>query len=192
LPLVADAFGTGSTNGRDDSFSSRRMNRDEIVTEHLAPLFRFAWALTGEERAAVELTHRVFAEDSWHRHTASGSHATEVALFTAAYRLFARGEPMAIPPVHERIAVLDEQSLQYARDLTADSLLKSFRELELPQRAALVLFHTTHCSLHDIAVVMHRPDDEIVAVIARGKAEWLHILQRDGGSGGELTKGGNA
>ncbi len=167
------------------------MNRDEVVTEHLASLFRFVWALTGGETAAVELAQCVFAENSWHGPAERGSHATELALFSAAYRLFTRGEPLAIPPVHERIALLDEHSLRYASDLTADALLKSFCELELPQRAALVLFHTTRCSLHDIAAIMHRSDDEIVAIVARGKAEWLHILQRDGGSGGALPKGEN-
>lgn len=164
------------------------MDRDEILNEHLASLFRFAWALTGDDAAAVELTHQALADDSW-QHARPGIRAVEMALFTAAFRSFTRGQTMPVPPVHGRIAAIDELSWQHASNLSVAALLRSFRELELPQRAALVLFYTTHCSLHDIAAVLHRSDDETVAIISRGKVECLHILQREAG-GEKPTEGG--
>jgi DNA-directed RNA polymerase specialized sigma24 family protein len=155
------------------------MHRDEIVKEHLAPLFRFAWALSGNDSAAVELAQQVLMDDSWSHH-ADNPRAAQIDLFTTAYRCFTGGEQLPVPPAHDRLALMGQDSLHYAENLTSNSLLKSFRELELPQRAALVLFYTTQCSIHEIATVLHRSKDETVAVIARGKAEWLHILQREG------------
>lgn len=94
------------------------------------------------------------------------------------------------PAFHERQADANSTAERTGRDdhadrLTSDSLLRSFLELELPQRAALVLFYTTQCSLHDIATILQRTSDETVAILSRGKAEWLHILERSAASGGE-------
>lgn len=146
----------------------------------VAALYRFAWALVGEEAGALALTQNVLAQD--HRPTVltRGSRAGEVALFSTAFRLHSGGETMPVPPVHDRVAIISALSLQHAEALRSDSLLKSFRKLELPQRAALVLFYTTQCSLHDIAAVLRRSSEETVAIISRGKAEWLHILEQSG------------
>lgn len=165
------------------------MAQGKLGAEFLGPLFRFAWALTGDEMGATALTQKVVADDSWRPVETSGSRATEAALFSAAHRLFASGEPMPISPPHDRVATISRLSLQHAAGLTSDSLLKSFRELELPQRAALVLFYTTQCSLHDIAAILQRTSLETVAILSRGKAEWLYILERSAGSGGESPEG---
>jgi hypothetical protein len=139
---------------------------------------------------ATALTQKVLGDDSWCPREASGSRATEVALFSATYRLFTSGEPMPIPPPHHRVATIGKLSLQHVDGLTSDSLLRSFRELELPQRAALVLFYTTQCSLHDIAASLQRTSLETVAILARAKAEWLYILEHSVASGGESPEGG--
>ena len=120
------------------------MHRDQIVKEHLEPLFRFAWALCGSDSAAVELTQQVLAEDCWSEH-GENVRATRIDLFTTAYRCFTGDEALPIPTAHDRVGLIGHESLQYADCLTSRSLLKSFRELELPQRAALVLFYTTQC-----------------------------------------------
>lgn len=162
-----------------------------LAGELLGSLFRFAWAMTGDEMGATELTQKVLADDSWCFVDAGGSPATEVALFSAAYRLFAKGEGLPVPPLHDRVATIGKLSLQHADALTSDALLRSFRELELPQRAALVLFYTTQCSLHDIAACLQRTSLETVAILSRAKAEWLHILEHSADRGDESPEGGH-
>lgn len=157
------------------------MDEDQIDDAHLAALYRFAWALSGDETGAAALTHKVIAESDARPPRVGGSRASEVALYAAAYQLFTGGAPLLVPPAHERVALISKLSHHHAEALNAESLLASFRELELPQRAALVLFYTTQCSLHDIAAVLQRSSDETVAILSRGKAEWLHILERTGG-----------
>lgn len=166
------------------------MAEDKLEAGVLGSLFRFAWALTGDEITATALTQKVVQDGSWPRAQTSGSRATEVALFSAAFRLFTSGEPMPIPPPHDRVAIMSKLSLHHAGLLTSDSLLESFRELDLPQRAALVLFYTTQCSLHDIAAILQRTSDETVSILSRGKAEWLHILHRAKASGDPAEGGG--
>ncbi len=179
----------GQWRERDAIFSTPDMAEDKLGAEFLDPLFRFAWALTGDEAGATALTHKVVDDGSWRFPGAAGFRGTEVALFSAAYRLFTSGMPLPIPPPHERVANMSKLSLRHAGSLTSDSLLKSFRELELPQRAALVLFYTTQCSLHDIAAILQRTSDETVAILSRGKAEWRHILERSGTSEDEAPEG---
>lgn len=154
----------------------------------LAALYRFSWALTGQEAEAAALTHKVIAKSSQQRASISGARAREVALLSMAYQLFTGGTPLVLPAAHERIAGLSKLSLQHADALISESLLKTFGGLELPQRAALVLFFTTECSLHDIAAILQRTSEETVAIISRGKAEWHHILARSGTPRGDLPE----
>ena len=153
------------------------MALDDTDPALVAALYRFAWALSGAEAGAVALTLKVLSEEHRPALAAHGSRASEVALYSTAFLLHTGGAGLPVPPAHDRVALMDSLSVQHADALHAASLLDSFRELELPQRAALVLFYTTQCSLHDIAAVLQRSSDEAVAIIARGKAEWLHILQ---------------
>jgi hypothetical protein len=55
--------------------------------------------------------------------------------------------------------------------------MKYFPGLELPQRAVLILFYTTPRSIK-IARVLHAMKDEVVAVIARRKANLLYLTDR--------------
>lgn len=157
------------------------MADDQIDDALLTALYRFAWALSGDEAGAAALTQRVIAENVGRLTHLGSSRLREVSLFSAAYQLFTGGVPLLVPLAHDRISLIGKLSHQHAEALNSESLLKSFRELELPQRAALVLFYTTQCSLHDIAAVLQRSSDETVAILSRGKAEWLHILERTGG-----------
>lgn len=162
------------------------MDRKKVEQEHYLSLYRFAWALCGDSAGAIDLTRRIFREDTWHGQVAAGPRATEVALFTAAFRAFAGGKPLPAPLVHDRVASLDSISFSQVSNLSAEALLDSFSGLELPQRAALVLFYTTNCTIHDISAVLHQTHEATVATISRGKAEWLHILHRHG-AGGPIT-----
>ena len=130
------------------------MDDDRTDPALVAALYRFAWALIGEEAGAAALTQTVLAQDHRPAVLTRSSRAAEVALFTAAFRIQAGGGALSVPPIHDRVAIMSALSMQLAEALRSDSLLKSFRGLELPQRAALVLFYTTHCSLHDIAAVL--------------------------------------
>lgn len=165
------------------------MAENKIGAEFLGPLFRFAWALTGDEIGAAALTKNVVDDDSWRPAEARGFRATEVALFSTAYRLFTCGKPLPIPATHDRIGMMSEILLHHAGNLTTDSILKSIRDLELPQRAVLVLFYTTQCSIHDIAAILQRTSDETFAILSRGKAEWLYILDNSETNSRELPEG---
>lgn len=165
------------------SESKRIMNLvdpfEAIVSEHYAPLFRFAMSLTRAEADARDLTQQTFY--IWARKGHQLRDITKVKnwLFTTMHRAFlATRRHSRI--VHEDLEAVSDQ-LPAASPILADQIdssqvLSALSKVDEVYQGAVALFYLEDLSYADIATILEVPLGTVKSRIARGIGQLRKIL----------------
>lgn len=156
-----------------------RLDFEQLVDAHYAPLYRFALSLARNEMEAADLTQQTFyiwAEKGRDLRDASKAKSW---LFTTLYREFlaARRHETRFPKV-----VLDESADQpavmpiMADRIDAAAALDALRGLDENFRTPLTLFYLKQFSYVEIAEILGVPIGTVMSRLSRGKAQLRQAL----------------
>ena len=164
------------------------MNSDDhfeaIVSEHYAPLYRFAMSLTRAEADAQDLTQHTFHVWAVKGRQLRESSRARSWLFTTLHRAFLASRRRQSRFPH---CVLDEVAqelpnvspeLPYLDSLQVLAALACVDEIYQP---AVALFYLEDSSYKEIAEILEVPIGTVKSRIARGIAQLREILLADGG-----------
>lgn len=158
----------------DDRFSA---NLTELVEEHYALLYRFAFRLTGSVADAEDLTQQAFltAQRKLDQlRDPSRAKAWLCAILRNAYLKNLRDRPSTLTISLERTPEPTGDSAVEHR-IDQEELQEALNELPEDYRTPLILFYFEDFSYKDIAEQMHVPIGTVMSRLARAKA---HLRRR--------------
>lgn len=157
-------------------------NFEELVSDHYRPLYRFAFALTGKESEACDLTQQTFCIWAEKGHQLRNTEKARSWLFTTLNREFLMRERR-----YSRFpeCEFDEEFID-AADLSPTVLSKldsrlvvdALNELEPVYRTPLALFYLENHSYQTISDILEVPMGTIKSRISRGKKRLSHSLEQ--------------
>lgn len=149
------------------------MDVAELVAQHHAAVYRYAYRLAGSPHDAEDLTQQVFLVAQQHLGQLRRAEAAGSWLFAILRRCFLKSQkrPPPVPAGSLRLnienipehtpteAAVDRRQLQEALD-----------ELPPKHRLALVMFYYEECSYREIAERLDLPIGTVMSRLARAKA----------------------
>lgn len=152
-----------------------------LVETHYAPLYRFAWRLSGCATEAEDLTQETFIKAHVNSHQLREPERARGWLFRILrneYLQKARG------PNGKKATTLDEETLSITEDrddwpgdLDSEALQKALDELPEDFRTPLILYFFEDFSYRDIAEQMDLPIGTVMSRLARAKRQLRERLE---------------
>ena len=159
------------TNKIDDSMNQTAFKM--LVSEHYRGLYRFAFALTGKESEASDLTQQTFCIWAEKGHRLRDETKARAWLFTTLNREFLKGQRrLARFPEREfaeEHGGVPDLSPSVVRELDARLVVAALGRLDRMYRTPLALFYLEDHSYREIAEILAVPIGTIKSRIARGK-----------------------
>lgn len=150
-----------------------------LVEAHYAPLYRYAYRLTGTAADAEDLTQQAFltAQQKLDQlRVADNVKAWLFAIVRNAY-LKSRRRPAGHVSIPLQNAPEPTHTPEPPPDLTGEELTRILAELPDDFRLPLILFYFEDLSYRDIASTLDLPIGTVMSRLSRGKA---HLRQRLG------------
>lgn len=154
---------------------------EQLVREHYAGLYQFAYSLTGSESDACDLvqdTYVTWAEKGRQLRDLSRAKSW---LYTTLYRAFLdRRRRVTRFPHHALESVegeLPPVAPEVAREADGRTVLEALQELDEDFRAPLVLFYLQQHSYKEIAEILDLPIGTVMSRLSRGKAALRRALE---------------
>jgi DNA-directed RNA polymerase specialized sigma24 family protein len=165
-PLAADSA-LGERISAAPAFS-------DLVEAWQAPLYRFAYGLTGDPGEAARLTH--FAFRRWLERTDRRARSADGPrwLFATLHREFAR---TAGPGAADFAAGSPDASASFPCVGAAD-VVAALQQVGVPARVPLALMYAGNFTAAEIAATLDQPLPEVLARLASGKIQLVRALQR--------------
>ena len=146
----------------------------QIVNVYYQSLYRFAFALTGQENDAWDLTQQTFYRYATKGHQLQDRSKVKSWLFTTLRREFlnARRHQCRFPHVEMETAAHELPPVPPTAELRVDSgaVVDALMQIDEPYRSPLTLFYLEDHSYREIAKVLDVPEGTVMSRIARGKA----------------------
>lgn len=150
-----------------------RVEFEQLVDLHYAPLYRFALSLAKSESRAADLTQQTFYLWAAKGHQLRDRAKAKSWLFTTLYREFlgAHRHATRFPHVEFDTAVSELPSVEPAVAAAADgaTVLDALTTLEEIYRGPLTLFYLEQFSYAQIADVLDIPPGTVMSRLSRGK-----------------------
>jgi RNA polymerase sigma-70 factor (ECF subfamily) len=147
---------------------------ENLLEEHYASLYRFAYSLAKNPEDAADLTQQAFAVFARKGDAVRDPSKTRSWLFTTLYREFLKQAGRA-----RRVVSIDDENespreipgptVEVSRSLDQDAALAALASLEESQRAVLALFYLDQCSYREIAEILDIPIGTVMSRLSRGK-----------------------
>ncbi|MFP8882020.1 MAG: RNA polymerase sigma factor [Myxococcota bacterium] len=145
------------------------------MSEQYQGLYRFAFALTGNEPEASDLTQQTFCIWGEKGHRLRDPTKAKAWLFTTLNREFLKGKrrQARFPEreFDERHSGAVELSPSVVHDLDGRLIVEALGELNVTYRTALALFYLEDQSYREIAAILRVPIGTVKSRIARGKEQ---------------------
>lgn len=160
---------------------------NDIVDEHYAPLYRFAYSLAKDPHSAADLTQQAFYVLADKGHQIRERSRAKSWLFTTLHREFLKQRRRA-----QRVTfVEDTEALQEPQDhhqgddhntraLDAATAVNALDQLDELYKAPLSLFYLQQVSYKEIAKILDIPIGTVMSRLSRGKNQLRKII--DSGS----------
>lgn len=146
-----------------------------------APLYRFAYSMSGCEATASDLTQQTFYLWATKGHQLQDSSKAKSWLFTTLRReyLQSRRRTSNHPHVELEGASPDLPAVQpeVVRHSSVAEVLRALDEIDEHYRTPLTLFHIQGLSYKEIAEVTETPIGTVMSQISRGRRKITEILQ---------------
>ena len=153
---------------------------DQVITEHYAMLYRFAWSLTRNEAESLDLTHQTFYLWAIKRGPMRDASKLKSWLCKTLYREFlsSRRHAQRFPQVEVSLV---EQELpavepEIIEKMDAALVMETLLDLAEIFRAPLMLFYAEDRSYQEIAHILGVPLGTVMSRLARGKQELRRLL----------------
>ncbi len=154
---------------------------EELVKEHYRGLYRFAFALTGTESDASDLTQQTFYVWGEKGHQLRDRTKAKAWLFTTLNREFLKGKRRQTSFPEREFDEEDMPALSPAvvRDLDSEVIVKALGRLDSVYRTPLAMFYLEDHSYREIASILKIPIGTVKSRIARGKGRLEGSLREE-------------
>lgn len=156
----------------------------DLVAQHHAAVYRYAYRLTGSEADAEDLTQQAFLIAQRKLDQLREPAASRSWLFTILRRVFSKSLRQNGPrPAGDLLLDLENVPEQTPPDLPIDpeELQKALDELPPEFRMVLVMFFFEDCSYRQMAEQLEIPIGTVMSRLARAKARLKAVLFVDDG-----------
>ena len=155
---------------------------EDLVSNHYRPLYRFAFALTGKESEASDLTQQTFCIWAEKGHQLRDAQKAKSWLFTTLNREFLMRERRysRFPECEfdEEFTDASDLSPTLVSKLDSRLVVDALNELEPVYRTPLALFYLENHSYQMISEILEVPIGTIKSRISRGKKRLGHALKQ--------------
>src|SRR5258706_15871184 len=153
----------------------------ELVAQHYAPLYKFAFSLTRAEADASNLTQQTFYLWATKGHQLREGSKAKTWLFTTLHRIFLQARrrqtrfpqrgldevapedlPAALPPPGDR--------------LDSAQVLRALAQVDEVYQGAVALFYLEDCSHKEIAEILEVAEGTVKSRISRGITQLRRLL----------------
>jgi RNA polymerase sigma-70 factor (ECF subfamily) len=154
-------------------FPGSRRRVQQLVDDHYAALFRYAFRLTGSAADAEDLTQETFCQAQLKLHQIRDPARTKAWLFSILrnaylHRLRDRRHEQAVPL--EWAGDLPDRLPERLPEVEPERLQRALDELPEAFRTPLLLYYFEDFSYRDIAAQMDLPLGTVMSRLARAKA----------------------
>src|SRR6267142_5182092 len=153
----------------------------ELVAQHYAPLYKFAYSLTRAEADASDLTQQTFYLWATKGHQLRERSKAKVWLFTTLYRnyLEARKRQSRFP--HRGLDEVAPEDLPASSPPSDDHLdsaqvLGALAQVDEVYHGAVALFYLEDCSYREIAEILEVAEGTVKSRIAGGITQLRHLM----------------
>ena len=155
----------------------------DIVDEHYAPLYRFAYSLAKDAHSAADLTQQAFYVLAEKGHQIRERARAKSWLFTTLHREFLKQRRRAqrVAFVEDTEALLDPEDHHQGDDANTRALdsataVNALDQLDELYRAPLTLFYLQQVSYKEIAAILDIPIGTVMSRLSRGKNQLRKII----------------
>ena len=154
---------------------------EEIVNNHYASLYRFAWSLARREAEAADLTQETFTQFARKGHQVQDPSKVKTWLFTTLYRAFVDSCRRDARHPHVELDAADADlpatPPTAGEKLDAAAARAALLQLDDVYRAPLTLFYLEEHSYLEIAEILGVPIGTVMSRLARGRAALRRRLE---------------
>jgi RNA polymerase sigma factor (sigma-70 family) len=172
---------------RDAAFATSPMEAapdfNQLVADYYAPLFRFAQSLCRRQGLAEDLVQQTYLQWAKKGHSLKDMSKAKTWLFTTLYR-----EWLGIAKKEQRFEVVEFEPEIHGSEVeeepeplpvNASQLQAALEELEVNQRAPLVLFYLKELSYREISETLGVPIGTVMSRLSRAKNSLRAIINRN-------------
>jgi len=156
------------------------VNFTTLVDQHYAPLYRFAFSLTGNESDAGDLVQETFRVWAVKGHQLEDPSKARSWLFTTLHREFLGRRRHVVRFPHHELTEVGDELPDAPPDATdcADWTVVTERlaQVDQPFQAPVALFYLEDYSYNEIAGILEIPLGTVKSRIARGVAQLQRML----------------
>jgi RNA polymerase sigma-70 factor, ECF subfamily len=161
-----------------------------LVVEHSAPLYRYAFRLTGSPADAEDLTQQVFLIAQQKLAQLRDTRCVQSWLFTVLRNCYLKNHRQRLPMAAAGEIDVDAFPAEVDDDpIDSEQLQTAINELGDEFKTVVLMFYFEHRSYREIAVSLDVPPGTVMSRLARAKA---HLRRRLGRSAEVRTVQGAA
>ncbi len=153
---------------------------EALVSQHYAPLYRFAMSLTRSETEACDLVQDTFLAWANKGHQLQDRSKAKGWLFTTLHRRFLEGQRRTVRFPHLELQEADHELPEVEPELVArldgQHVVELLARVDVQYRAAIALFYLEDCSYNEIAAMLDIPLGTVKSRIARGLAQLKELV----------------
>jgi RNA polymerase sigma factor (sigma-70 family) len=163
-----------------------KLDFESLVSRFYAPLYQFAFGLSGMEADASDLTQQTFYIWATKGHQLRDDSKVKTWLFTTLHREFLNSRRKIVRFPHQELEQVESElpviAPGMANAVDAGRVVELLREVGEPYQAALVLFYLEECSYKEISLILEVPLGTVQSRISRGVAQLQQLMLKGGGS----------
>src|SRR6267378_7795140 len=153
----------------------------ELVAQHYAPLYKFAFSLTRAEADASDLTQQTFYLWATKGHQLRERSKAKAWLLTTLYRTFLEARRRQTRFPHRSLHEFAPEDLPASSppsddDLDSAQVLRALAQVDEVYQGAVALFYLEDCSYREIAEILGVAQGTVKSRIARGITQLRHLM----------------
>src|SRR5258706_9212478 len=153
----------------------------ELVAQHYAPLYKFAFSLTRAEADASDLTQQTFYLWATKGHQLREGSKAKTWLFTTLHRIFLQARRRQTRFPQRGLDEVAPEDLPAASPPPGDRLdsaqvLRALAQVDEVYQGAVALFYLEDCSYKEIAEILEVAEGTVKSRISRGITQLRHLL----------------
>ena len=153
----------------------------ELVAQHYAPLYKFAFSLTRAEADASDLTQQTFYVWATKGHKLRERSKVKTWLFTTLHRIFLQARRRQTRFPHCGLDGVAPEDLRVSSPTSDDHMdsaqvLRALAQVDEVYQGAVALFYLEDCSYREIAEILEVAQGTVKSRIARGITQLRHLM----------------
>src|SRR6266436_9727365 len=154
----------------------------ELVAQHYAPLYKFAFSLTRAKTDASDLTQQTFYLWATKGHQLREGSKAKTWLFTTLHKIFLQARRRQTRFPQRGLDEVAPEDLPAASPPPGDRLdsaqvLRALALVDEAYQGAVALFYLEDCSYKEIAEILEVAEGTVKSRIARGITQLRHLME---------------